>query len=129
MKSYYAQIGDDSRIIRQLHEDRLRLKEQVQKLDQLVSSKELLDRDSLTDQLVASNSKVTELQKLVLEMEKKLEMVERNLSMDNKHLRGKLHSLEKEKEILLDQVKDMEETVKEKEKVIASLSIYRYLSI
>ncbi|KAJ3305664.1 hypothetical protein HDV03_001309 [Kappamyces sp. JEL0829] len=129
VKLYYAQIGDDSRIIRQLHDERNSFKEKISKLEELVQAKQLADRDTLATQLKESSQKVSDLQKLYSESEKKLEMVDRNLTADNRYLRGKIHAMDREKELVLDQIKALEENIKEKEKIIASLSIYRYNAI
>jgi hypothetical protein len=63
------------------------------------------------------------------ESEKSLELVERNLSLDNRQLRAKIHSLEQEKVLINEQIAKSLELVREKDKVIASLSIYRYNAI
>ncbi|KAI8911504.1 hypothetical protein EDD86DRAFT_245786 [Gorgonomyces haynaldii] len=83
IKTYFAQIGEDSRMIRQMDDERHRLRESNTKLEQLVNAKNLPDREVLFQQLEQAN--------------------------------GLLHDLQK--------------THAEKEKVISSLSIYRYNAI
>jgi hypothetical protein len=112
VKLYYAQIGDDSRIIRQMHEERNGFKEKIQKLEDLVQLKQLADRDVLATQLKDSTSKISDLQKMYAEGERKLEMVDRNLNADNRYLRGKIHGIEREKELIQDQIKVLEENIK-----------------
>lgn len=63
------------------------------------------------------------------ESEKKLEIVDRNLSTDNRQLRGKIHFLETERVLIKDQIFKLNDTIREKDKKIASLSIYRYNAI
>jgi predicted RNase H-like nuclease (RuvC/YqgF family) len=63
---------------------------------------------------------------LYAETEKGLEMVDKTLTADNKHLRAKMHLTEKENLDLKDKLKHIEESIKEKDKMVASLSIYRY---
>jgi hypothetical protein len=109
---YYAQIGDDSRIIRQMHDEHLKQKQTITKLESLVSQKHLADRDVLSVQLSEANAKVSELQKQWAESERKLEIVDRNLNSDNRYLRGKLAAMEKEKELVQDQIKEYEENIK-----------------
>ena len=112
MKVYYNQIGEDSRVIRQMHDEHLKHKQIIAKLESLVSQKNLADRDVLSSQLQESNAKVNELQKQWAESERKLEMVDRNLNSDNRYLRGKLAAMEKEREIVQDQFKEYEENMK-----------------
>lgn len=95
-----------------MHEERTKMKDQITRLEELVDQKKLADRDALSTQLKDSNLKILELQKLVNEAEKKLEMVDRNLNTDNKYLRGKINAMEKERELLADQLKSLEENVK-----------------
>lgn len=133
VKAYYSQIGDDSRIIRQLNEERLRKEDHLVRLECLVNDGGLQDRETLSGKLELALVKITNLQHIYFESEKKLEIVERNLSTDNKNLRGKIHSMEREKELIDDQTKSLNINIKvsigltqDKEKIIASLSIYRY---
>lgn len=88
------------------------MKDQIAKLEELVDHKKLADRDTLSAQLKDSHAKIGELQKLVNEAEKKLEMVDRNLNTDNKYLRGKINAMEREREIVADQLKSLEENIK-----------------
>jgi hypothetical protein len=112
-----------------LHDEKNRIKEHSQTLQQLVDAKNLDERDELAKQIEIQNKKITDLQKLYQESEKNLEMVERNLSSDNRQLRGKMHALEQEKVLIKEQISKLQDTVREKDKVIASLSIYRYNAI
>ena len=126
MKAYSSQIGEDSRFIRSLNDEKAKQKEQIVHLTTLVNSKNLEEREVLYDKLDKSNQKVTELQKLYSEAEKRLEMIDKTLSTDNKYLRARIHTMEKELKELQNQAKEMNESLKEKDKVVASLSIYRY---
>ena len=87
-------------------------KEKILKLEELVQVKQLADRDVLASQLKDALAKVSDLQKMYSESEKKLEMVDRNLNADNKYLRGKIHGIEREKELIQDQIKALEENIK-----------------
>ena len=62
-----------------MHEERNGFKEKISKLEELVQVKQLADRDILSSQLKDALSKVSDLQKMYSESEKKLEMVDRNV--------------------------------------------------
>lgn len=88
-----------------------------------------MDRDTLNTQLIQSTDKVSNLEKSITDLTKRAELTERNLLNDNRQLRAKLHSLEKESALIHDRCVKIEDVIKEKEKIIASLSIYRYNAI
>ena len=108
-----------------MHDEHLKQKQAIAKLESLVSQKNLADRDILSAQLVEANGKVSELQKQWAESERKLEIVDRNLNSDNRYLRGKIAAMEKEKELVLDQLKQLEENVKVQ--IIQAEEIVSYL--
>ncbi|KAJ3325846.1 hypothetical protein HDV06_002231 [Boothiomyces sp. JEL0866] len=83
IRSYFYQIGDDSRVIRQMHEEKSRLNEEKRKLEHIIAQAKLAEQSNLA-----------------LEYEK----------ITKKH-------------------NALELTHKEKDKDIASLSIYRYNAI
>lgn len=126
IKAYFSQIGEDSRLIRILNDEKNKQKEQIAHLTGLVNSRNLEERQVLFEKLEKSNQKVTELQKLYSEAEKGMEMVDKTLTANNKHLRAKIHTMENEYQELKDHVKELDEALKEKDKLVASLSIYRY---
>jgi hypothetical protein len=55
--------------------------------------------------------------------------MEKNFNSENKHLRGKIHSLEQEAILYKERTIKLARDVKEKDKEVASLSIYRYNAI
>lgn len=55
--------------------------------------------------------------------------MEKNFNSENKHLRGKIHSLEQEAILYKERALKLARDVKEKDKEVASLSIYRYNAI
>jgi len=126
IKTYQLQTGEDAKIIRALHEEKSKQKEQLAHLTALVNDSNLAERGILQERLEKSNQKVTELQKLYSEAEKGLEMVDKTLTTDNKSLRARIHSMEKENKELKNDLREYEEALKEKDKLVASLSIYRY---
>jgi hypothetical protein len=92
-----------------LHDERNRLKEQNAKLQSLVDSQNLDERDQLTKKIEDQNKKISDLQRLVQETEINFEMVERNLSIDNRNLRGKIHFLDQEKVLFQEQIVKLQE--------------------
>ncbi len=95
-----------------MHEERNRLREQSAKLQVLVDSQNLDERDQLAKKIEEQNKKISDLQKLVQESEKNLEMVERNLSTDNRNLRGKIHFLDQEKVLFHEQMAKLQDTIR-----------------
>ncbi|KAL5038487.1 hypothetical protein BDV3_006364 [Batrachochytrium dendrobatidis] len=126
LKVYFLQIGEDSRQLRQIDEERRRLREQNQRLEKLVAAKNLADCDSLNSQLEEANKKIADLDRANSDLLKKVEITEKNLINDNRQLRGKVHSLERENQLINDRTKKLDSIIHEKDKKIASLSIYRY---
>jgi chromosome segregation ATPase len=124
IKSYYSQIGEDASIIKTLYEEKSKLHDQLVHLKSLVNN--LGEREALQEKLKQSNQKITELQSIYSESEKRLEIVDKNLTTDNKHLRARVLEREKESQRLKKHLMEIEEKAKEKDKLIASLSIYRY---
>ena len=62
VKVYFVQLGDDSRQIRQLDEERRRLREYNTVLENLVAEKDLADRDTLNSELKKANEKILSLE-------------------------------------------------------------------
>ncbi|KAJ2997155.1 hypothetical protein HDV02_005834 [Globomyces sp. JEL0801] len=127
--SILKQIGEDSRMLRQFHDDRNRLKEQIKQLEQTIAENDIGSKEKLQSELSDTTKKLTLLQQVYKETEKSLELIDRNLSADNRQLRGKIHFLEREKTLIQDQTDSLKEIIREKDKEIASLSIYRYNAI
>jgi len=86
-----------------------------------------------------ARTKAQEAEKSLEEEIKKFDVSTRNLGNDNRQLRGKINSMEKEILILRDRTVTLDDVIKvlcvfytnlkEKDKLIASLSIYRYNAI
>ncbi|KAI8893171.1 hypothetical protein BC833DRAFT_313278 [Globomyces pollinis-pini] len=129
IRHYFSQIGEDSRMLRQFHDDRNRLKEQIKQLEQTIAENDIGSKEKLQSELSDTTKKLTLLQQVYKETEKSLELIDRNLSADNRQLRGKIHFLEREKTLIQDQTDSLKEIIREKDKEIASLSIYRYNAI
>jgi hypothetical protein len=64
LKIYYAQIGQDSRVIRQISEEKTKLKQQTEKMQSLLDAEDLLARNELNIRLEEANKKVQDLQQL-----------------------------------------------------------------
>ncbi|KAJ3103421.1 hypothetical protein HDU97_010167 [Phlyctochytrium planicorne] len=129
IKGYFAQLNSDARQIRSLNDECRKLREHSQKLEALATSKELLEREELSKQIQELSKKLTEQEKVASEAIRRGEMVERNITTENRQLRGKIHNFEKENTFLKEKTSKLEEVIKERDKEIASLSIYRYNAI
>ncbi|KAI8929388.1 hypothetical protein BC831DRAFT_444240 [Entophlyctis helioformis] len=129
VKVYFGQIGEDSRQLRQIDDERRRLREYNLRLEKLVAEKNLADRDTLNSHLEESTKRVNDLEKQHSELLKKAEITEKNLMNDNRQLRGKIHNLERENQLIHERTQKLEDVIHEKDKAIASLSIYRYNAI
>ena len=125
-KQNAAQNTDNLRIIKQSDEERGRLREQNIRLEALVASKNLADRESLKnllDQEILTNAEAARVSSDIV---KKCELSERNLFADNRHMRVKVIAMEKDYVLSRDKLKAMEEIISQKDKIIASLSIYKH---
>ncbi|KAJ3211681.1 hypothetical protein HDU67_004360, partial [Dinochytrium kinnereticum] len=129
IKGYFAQLNVDARQIRSLNDECRKLRDHGQRLESLVSSKELLEREELSKQILESSRKLMEQEKVAAEAIRRSEMIEKNVSTENRQLRGKIHNYEKENSFLKEKNSALEELMKDKDKEIASLSIYRYNAI
>ncbi|KAI8849271.1 hypothetical protein BC829DRAFT_443093 [Chytridium lagenaria] len=129
IKAYFSQLNVDSRQIRTLNDECRKLRDHGQRLESLVASKELLEREELTKQILDSSKKLMEQEKVATEAIRRGEMIEKNVTTENRQLRGKIHNYEKENTFLKEKTETLEEQIKDKDKEIASLSIYRYNAI
>ncbi|KAJ3408066.1 Lebercilin [Chytridiales sp. JEL 0842] len=129
LKGYFTQVHADARKIRALHEQCRKLKEHEAKLESLIESKHLLEREELAKQVAEYAEKVAESERLTAETIRRSQMVEKNITNENRQLRSKFHSLETENVYLKEKMAKLDHEVKERIKEIASLSIYRYNAI
>lgn len=113
-------------MIRAMHEERGRM---IEKVDRLEGREEMMDRDVLTARLETTLLQVIALQKLCAEGERKVEVLAGTLGVDNRHLRGRIGVLTAEKVVLGDRIVGLETVRAEKDKIIASLSIYRHNAV
>jgi chromosome segregation ATPase len=63
IKTYFSQLGEDSRTIRQMDEERRRLRDHSHRLETLVAQEQLEDRDSLCTKLNESLEEISRLQR------------------------------------------------------------------
>ncbi|KAI9332354.1 ciliary protein causing Leber congenital amaurosis disease-domain-containing protein [Obelidium mucronatum] len=129
IKSYYTQLNAEARRVRSLNDECLRLKDNVVRLEELTTSNELLDRETLTKKVAETSEKLAAQDNLLSEAHRKSEMVEKLLTNENRQLRGKIHNLTAENSFLKDKNQKSMDTIQEREKEIASLSIYRYNAV
>ncbi|KAJ3037347.1 hypothetical protein HDV00_001772 [Rhizophlyctis rosea] len=149
LKLYFAQLSTDARHIRHLGEEKRRMREQVTKLQKLVEDEGLKQKENLEREKEAMKSEKEKAERAAEEATKRASLLEKNLSTDNRHLRGRMHNLEAENTTLQEKVEQLEDAIKvaivstlfnlitqfaaqekwDKDKEIASLSIYRYNAV
>ncbi|KAJ3287006.1 hypothetical protein HK104_008794, partial [Borealophlyctis nickersoniae] len=129
LKLYFAQLSTDARQIRHIGEEKRRLREQCARLEKLVADEGLAQKAALEKQAEEALRRATQLEKIAADATKRAECIEKNLSTDNRHLRGRLHNLERENGTYKEKMNHLEDVIKEKDKEIASLSIYRYNAV
>ncbi|KAJ3072595.1 hypothetical protein HDU98_003318 [Podochytrium sp. JEL0797] len=129
IKSYYAQLNSETRKVRSLNDECLKLRDNVTRLETLTACNELLDRETLTKKVAEASEKLTVQDKELSESHRKSDMVEKLLNNENRQLRGKIHNLAAENSFLKDKNRKYMDCIQDKEKEIASLSIYRYNAV
>ncbi|KAI9360426.1 ciliary protein causing Leber congenital amaurosis disease-domain-containing protein [Zopfochytrium polystomum] len=129
LKVYFTQMNADSRQIRALNEERRKLQDHISKLESLAAAKKLYDNEKLAKQLSEMEKRLNAQERVATDAVHRCEMVDRNLNGENRQLRGKIHNLETEGGFLKEKIGQLEEKIREKEKEIASLSIYRYNAV
>ncbi|KAJ3025321.1 UNVERIFIED_CONTAM: hypothetical protein HDU68_007256 [Siphonaria sp. JEL0065] len=129
IKSYYTQLNAETRKVRSLNDECLKLKDNVTRLETLTTSNELLERETLTKKVAEASEKLAVQDNQLSEAHRKSEMVEKLLNNENRQLRGKIHNLTAENSFLKDKNRKSMDTIQEREKEIASLSIYRYNAV
>lgn len=81
-------------------------------MEKLNSEKNLLERSLLVKKLEESRTKAQESEKSLEEEKKKFDVASRNLGNDNRQLRGKINSMEKEILILRDRTVSLDDVIK-----------------
>ncbi|KAJ3054023.1 hypothetical protein HK097_002852 [Rhizophlyctis rosea] len=129
LKLYFTQLSTDARHIRHLGEEKRRMREQVVKLQKLVEEEGLKQKEQLEREREDMRRELEVALRREGEAIKRAQLLEKNLSTDNRHLRGRVHALEGENVGLKTQVDNLEGLMKDKDREIASLSIYRYNAV
>ncbi|ORY51994.1 hypothetical protein BCR33DRAFT_712201 [Rhizoclosmatium globosum] len=129
IKSYYAQLNAEGRRVRGLNDECLKLRDTVTRLETLTACNELEDRESLTRKVTEATEKLKYQENQLAEAHRKSEMVEKLLNNENRQLRGKIHNLTAENSFLKDKIQKSMDHLQDKDKEIASLSIYRYNAV
>ena len=101
-----------------MDEDRRKLREQNEKLEKLNSEKSLLERSLLAKKLEEARQLGQEAETKLGEEKKKYEFASRNLENDNRQLRGKINSMEKEILILRDRTVTLDDVIKVNNSII-----------
>ncbi|KAL7747266.1 hypothetical protein RI367_007319 [Sorochytrium milnesiophthora] len=126
MKEIQHHRYNDERRLRVQGEEIVHLQQVNAHLEAMAEAKDLKERSELADQLAYEQHKVMEKEHMLSESQRRQELVEKNLNLENRNLRSKLLSVEHENRFLKDRLEQLEETIREKGREIASLAIYRY---
>ncbi|KAI8618713.1 ciliary protein causing Leber congenital amaurosis disease-domain-containing protein [Chytriomyces sp. MP71] len=129
IKAYYSQLNAEERRVRTLNDQCLKLRDTVTRLEQLTASNFLLEREELTKKVAQANERLALHDSVLSETHRKSEMVEKLLNNENRQLRGKIHNLTAENSFLKDKIQKLTDSCQERDKEIASLSIYRYNAV
>ncbi|KAJ3113633.1 hypothetical protein HDU96_003127 [Phlyctochytrium bullatum] len=111
IKGYFSQLNADARQIRALTEECRKLKDHGQRLESLVESKQLLEREELSRQILEVSRKLMDQEKIAAAI-RRGEMIEKNVTTENRQLRGKIHNYEKENAFLKEKTHSLEELLK-----------------
>ncbi|KAJ3355961.1 hypothetical protein HDU83_002246 [Entophlyctis luteolus] len=129
IKEYYNQMNCELRRSRQMNDECVKLRDSVSRLQHLTSSQSLLEREELTNKVTELERKLESTDSLLAEASRKSGMVEKLLNSENRMLRGKIHNLTAENSFLKDKIRKLTDTIQDRDKEIASLSIYRYNAV
>ncbi|KAJ1552679.1 hypothetical protein HK405_010410, partial [Cladochytrium tenue] len=129
VRSYFTQLSTDDRKIRSLNEESRRLREQLAKLEELAAAKSLYEMDRLVKTVADLTTKLESQERLAADSVHRCEMMDKIVGGENKKLRGKIHNLQSENVFLKGKIETHEDTIRERDREIASLSIYRYNAV
>ncbi|ORZ38128.1 ciliary protein causing Leber congenital amaurosis disease-domain-containing protein [Catenaria anguillulae PL171] len=126
LKESYAFQGTQDRRIRHLAEQVDQAKQDNSRLQELVTQQDLKVRSELQEEINQCHQQVSEHEATRKETEHKCELMEKNFATESMNLRIKIRSLENENQLFKDKIQKQENLIREKDKDIASLSIYKY---
>ncbi|KAJ3149881.1 Lebercilin [Geranomyces michiganensis] len=129
LKLYFSQLSTNTRELRHISDDRHRLKEQNARLEKLASDRHLAERDQLNGELERSLQRIAALERTAADAVKRAELTEKNMTVDNLHLRARIHTLENDITKAREKAQKLEEHLRDREKEICSLEIYRYNAV
>ncbi|KAJ3177014.1 Lebercilin [Geranomyces variabilis] len=129
LKLYFTQLSANTRELRHVSDDRHRLKEQNARLEKLATDRHLAERDQLNGELERSIGRIAALERTAADAVKRAELTEKNMTVDNLHLRARIHTLENEVTKARAKAQKLDEHIRDREKEICSLEIYRYNAI
>ncbi|KAJ3169498.1 Lebercilin [Geranomyces variabilis] len=129
LKLYFTQLSANTRELRHVSDDRHRLKEQNARLEKLASDRHLAERDQLNGELERALGRIAVLERTAADAVKRAELTEKNMTVDNLHLRSRIHTLENEVTKAREKAQKLEEHIRDREKEICSLEIYRYNAV
>ncbi|KAJ3227360.1 hypothetical protein HK099_002426 [Clydaea vesicula] len=129
LKEYFGHLTSDTRQLRGLNKEVRNLKEQNYHYQQLINEKGLDEREVLKRDLDESKLNLERQIKFTSELQHRTDLIEKNLNLENKNFRIKIKNIKEENYVYKNKTDNLENLLKEKDKEIASLSIYRFKAV
>ncbi|KAI9218114.1 ciliary protein causing Leber congenital amaurosis disease-domain-containing protein [Blastocladiella britannica] len=126
LKDSYSFQGTQDRRIRGMADQLESARQQNAKLRELVDEHDLRVRHELQHEIESSQRETVEHQRTCAEMQHKCALLEKNLAAESLNLRMKIRTLDDENKLFKDRIQDHENTIRDRDREIASLSIYKY---
>ncbi|KAJ1500080.1 hypothetical protein HMI56_004043, partial [Coelomomyces lativittatus] len=126
LKENYSQQLQKDRRLRILSEKNEKGRLELSELRRLVEAQDLRMRNELQVEIESSIAQLQQKDIQLQENNRKCELLEKNFASESKNLRSKIASLERENNLFNDRIGVLESTVRERDKEIATLSVYKY---
>ncbi|KAJ3359712.1 hypothetical protein GGF32_009057 [Allomyces javanicus] len=126
LKDSYAFQGTQDRRIRLLAEQLDQAKTRNAEFEAIVTQQDLRVRAELQSEIDDVKRNISEKETICHEVNRRCELMEKNFLTESRNLRMKIQALEHENILFKDKIEALESTVRERDKEIASLSIYKY---
>ncbi|KAI9189644.1 hypothetical protein H9P43_001077 [Blastocladiella emersonii ATCC 22665] len=126
LKDSYAFQGTQDRRIRLLAEQLDQAKQMNAHLQSLVEQQDLQMRAELQAEIDQCRNGKAEQEEICTEMRHKCDLLEKNFVTESLNLRMKIRALENENQLFKDKIEMQENSLRERDRDLASLSIYKY---
>lgn len=126
LKEYFAHLTASQRINRALQKQLDSKSAQIESLNQIISSKNLDSISVLEKKIESIGDSLKQSVILNQDLSRKFVLTEKNLTTENKNFRSKIHDMNTISAAHIQKIRDLNNVVHDKDKEIASLSIYRF---